>query len=159
MTPPYRVSAVPDLSIPVRTLPEDFIPERSGVVAWWTGTKRNHEWILPRAFRGFCFMGHIELDLTMARLGSGTSEMELRCVMGNIEVTVPPDIRVVCDGDAVAGNFEVERVGNTTPPPDAPTIHITGTVYLGAVTIRIVDPNAPSFLKKLKAWARGEDVG
>lgn len=100
-------------------------------------------------------MGNIELDLTMARMGAGTSEMELKCIMGNIEVTVPPDIRVVCDGDAIAGNFEVERVGNTTPPPDAPTLKISGTAYFGAVTIRIVDPNAPTWRDKLRAWVQG----
>jgi cell wall-active antibiotic response 4TMS protein YvqF len=157
MTTPYRPTPLAAHASIVRTLPEDLIPERSGCVAWWTGTKRDHEWILPRIFRGFCFMGHIELDLTMARVGSGTSEMELKCIMGNIEVTVPPDIRVVCDGDAVAGNFEVERVGNTTPPPDAPTIHITGSAYFGAVTIKIIDPNAPTWRKRLRAWAMGED--
>ena len=155
MTPPYRVSPAPYTSLTVRTLPDDLIPERGGAVAWWSGRKQDHEWILPRNFRGFTCMGNIELDLTMAKMGAGTSEMELKCIMGNIEVTVPPDVRVVCDGDAIAGNFEVERVGNTTPPPDAPTLKISGTAYFGAVTIRIVDPNAPTWRDKLKAWVQG----
>lgn len=157
MTPPYRVSQAADLSLPVRTLPEDLIPERNGIVAWWTSAKRDVDWILPRTFRAFTFMGNIELDLTNARMGSGTSEMELKCILGNIEITVPPDIRIVCDGDGIAGTFEIERVGKPTPPPpDAPTIRITGTAYLGAVTIKIIDPNAPTWTAKLKAWARGE---
>jgi len=158
VTPPYRVTPAPDPNLPVRTLPEDLIPQRNGVVAWWTSTKRDDEWILPRAFRAFTFMGNVELDLTNARMGSGTSEMELNCVLGNIEVTVPPDIRIVCEGSGVAGTFDVERVGKTTPPADAPTIIISGTAYLGAVTIKIVDPNAPSWVKKLKAWAKGDDA-
>ena len=155
MTPPYRVSQAADPGIPVRTLPEDLIPERNGVVAWWTSAKRDDEWILPRTFRAFTFMGNVELDLTSARMGSGTSEMELKCILGNIEITVPPDIRIICDGDGIAGTFEIERVGKIIPPlPDAPTIRISGTAYLGAVTIKIVDPNAPGWAEKLKAWAR-----
>ena len=90
MTPPYRVGPAADLNVPVRTLPDDLIPERSGIVAWWTSAKREDEWILPRAFRAFTFMGNIEIDLNSAHMGAGTSEVELNCVLGNIEVTVPP---------------------------------------------------------------------
>lgn len=99
-------------------------------------------------------MGNIELDLTSALMGSGVSEMELNCLLGAVTVIVPPDIRVICDGDSLVGSFNVEHVGKTTPPVDAPTLRISGNAYFGAVTIRIVDPNAPGFLAKLKAgWA------
>jgi hypothetical protein len=96
-------------------------------------------------------MGHVEIDLTHARMGAGTTEMELNCVMGGIDVMVPPDVRVLCDGEAMAGSYGVERTGNTTPPADAPTLSITGSAYFGAVTIKIVDPNAPGWAEKLKA--------
>ncbi len=154
MTPPYRVSQAADQAIPLRTVSDDFIAERSRVVSWWSGVKREGEWVLPRAFRAFACMGHVELDLTHARMGMGITEMELNCLMGGIDVIVPPDIRVLCDGDAMMGNFEVTRVGNTTPHPDAPTLRISGKAYLGAVSVKVVDPNAPSFAEKLKAtWA------
>jgi hypothetical protein len=154
VTPPYRVSQSPALGIPVRTLPEDLIPERSGVVAWWSSAKRQGEWVLPRAFRAFTCMGNVELDLTNARMGSGTTEMELNCFMGAIDVIVPPDIHVLCDGEGMFGTFEVKRTGNTTPPADVPTLRISGTAYFGAITIKIVDPTAPGWAEKLKAgWA------
>jgi predicted membrane protein len=138
----------------VRTLPEDLIPERSGAVSWWSDVKRNGDWIVPRAFRAFTCMGHVELDLTYARMGSGTTEMELNCFMGAIDVIVPADVRVLCDGDSIVGSFNVDRIGNTTPPADAPTLKVSGTAYFGAVTIKIVDPNAPGWAEKLKAgWA------
>ena len=151
MTPPYRVSQRTDLGFFVRTLPEDLIPPRNGVVAWWSGVKRNGEWVLPRAFRAFTCMGNIELDLTQARMGAGVSEMELNCFMGAIDVIVPPDIRVICDGEGMFGTFEMKRTGNATPPPDAPTLQISGTAYFSAVNIKIVDPNAPTLAQKLKA--------
>lgn len=151
MTPPYRVSQGAEQALPVRTLSDEYIAERSGVVCWWSAVKREGEWILPRAFRAFACMGHIEIDLTHARMGAGITEMELNCLMGGIDVIVPPDIRVLCDGDAMVGNFEVSRIGNPTPHPDAPTLRISGNAYFGAVSIRVVDPNAPGWADKLKA--------
>ena len=46
-------------------------------------------------------------------------------------------------------------MGNTSPPAaDAPTLRISGTAYFGAVNIKIVDPNAPGWVEKLKSeWA------
>jgi len=153
-SPSYRASPLPSYAAPLRTLPEHLVPERSGVVSWWSNVKREGEWVVPRNFRAFACMGHVELDLTSAQLGSGISEMELNCVMGGVTLIVPPDIRVLCDGDAIVGSFDVERVGKTTPPVDAPTLRVSGTAYFGGVTIRIVDPNAPGFIAKLKAgWA------
>lgn len=135
----------------VRTLPDDLIPQRNGVVCWWSGVKREGEWIVPREFRAFAFMGNIEIDLTEARMGSGVTEMELNCFMANIEVTVPADVRVLCDGDSLLGSFDIRRIGNPTPLPGAPTLNITGTAYVGAISIKVVDPNAPGWTERLKA--------
>ncbi|MEO7367492.1 MAG: LiaF domain-containing protein [Gemmatimonadaceae bacterium] len=154
MTPPIRYDQ-PAYSVGLRrTLPDHLIPDRNGVVAWWSNVKREGEWILPRHFRSFTCMGNIEIDLRSAQLAEGGSEMELNVFMGNIEVFVPPDIRVLCDGDGMLGSFDVERIGNTNPPPDAPTIRISGTAYMGSITIKVIDPNAPKWTDKLKAgWA------
>ncbi len=110
--------------------------------------------------------GTIELDLTYARMGSGISDMELNCFMANIEVTVPADIRVECDGDGMIGHFDVKRIGDTTSAPDAPTLRISGTAYVGSITIKVVDPNAPGWTERLKARlasrrvkAAGDEVG
>ena len=152
MTPPYRINQPPAPVVLVRTLPADLIPERSGAVAWWSSIKRGGDWIVPRTFRAFTCMGNIELDLTHARMGSGTTEMELNCFMGAIDVNVPPDIQVICDGDSIAGAFEVKRMGNTTPPAaGAPILRISGSAYFGAINIKIIDPNAPGWAEKLKA--------
>ena len=151
MTTPYGVSLTPDHSVLVRTLPEDLIPRETRVAAWWRTEKREGEWVVPREFRAFACMGTVELDLTSARMGAGISEMELNCFMANIEVIVPADIRVECDGDEMLGQFEVKRIGEPTPPTDAPILRISGTAYVGTVTIKVVDPNAPGWTDKLKA--------
>ena len=127
------------------------IPVRSGVTVWWSGIKREGEWILPRIFRVFTFMGNTEIDLTRARIGAGESEIEVLCILGNVEITVPREIKVLCDGDGMGGSFDVNRIGDTTPPDDAPTVRITGTAYLGAVTIKIMGPTGPGWTERLIA--------
>jgi len=151
VTPPYRVRQTAEPGVLVRTLPEDLIPELDRVVAWWTTVKREREWIVPREFKAFACMGTVELDLTYARMAAGISDMELNCFMANIEVTVPADISVECDGDGMLGNFDVKRTGNADSPPDGPVLRISGTAYVGSITIKIVDPNAPGWADRLKA--------
>lgn len=154
MTPPYRLDQLARSVAPNHIIPDHLVPERSGAVAWWSNIKREGEWTLPRIFRSFTFMGNVEIDLRQAHLGAGTSEMEVNCVMGSITITVPPEIRVLCDGHGMLGSFDVVREGNTTPPPDAPTVRITGTAYMGSIEIKVIDPNAPTWAEKLKTgWA------
>ncbi|HZO17466.1 MAG TPA: LiaF domain-containing protein [Gemmatimonadaceae bacterium] len=151
-TPP----ALPARVAPPVVIPPELVPDRRGAVAFLSSINRRGDWILPREFRIVSFMGNVELDLTSVRIGPGESRIEIRCVWGNVEITVPPDIRVEIDGRPVMGTFEIERSVKVTPPPDAPLVRITGSAVMGAVTINIVDPNAPSWLEKLAAkWAGG----
>jgi hypothetical protein len=151
MSTSHGLSLTADHPILVRTLPEDLIPRETRIAAWWTTEKREGEWIVPRELRGFACQGGIELDLTNARMGSGISTMELNCFMANIEVTVPNDVNVECDGDEMLGSFEVKRIVESAPAADAPTLRISGTAYLGSIKIKVVDPTAPGWTRKLKS--------
>jgi hypothetical protein len=64
---------------------------------------------------------------------------------------VPPEIRVEVEGHPLLGVFEVERKAPSTTSPDAPLLRVTGTALMGAVTIHVVDPNAPGWLEKIGA--------
>jgi predicted membrane protein len=97
----------------------------------------------------------VKIDLTSARLGAGRSRIELMVIMGSVTVLVPPDIYIECDGDAIVGSFEVHGQKWSAPAPGAPAVHVTGTAFLGSVEIKVVNPNAPSWIKQLKArWAQ-----
>jgi len=128
-------------------IPAEFVPERRGAVVFMSSSNRKGDWILPRLFRVVACMGNIELDLTSAKLGPGESHIEIRCVLGNVEITVPPEIRVDAEGHAFMGTFENTRPAPSTQWPDAPLLRITGSVFMGAVTINVVDRH------------RGEDRG
>ncbi len=146
-SPPYTPAAL----VPRRIVADGLVPERAGVTVWWSSVMRDGDWILPRIFRAFAFMGNVEIDLTNARLGDGESEIEVRCIMANIEITVPREIRVICDGEGIAANFEITRIGETTPPPNAPTLRITGNAYLGSVSVIVKGPVGPGWKEKLVA--------
>jgi len=137
------------------TLEQHLVPERRGAVAVLSNTRRDADWVLPRLFRIFTFWGNVEIDLTQALLASGTSVIDIRCIMGNVQIAVPPDIRVESDVDAVLGSAEVQREIATTASPEAPTVRITGTTYLGSIEIKVVDPNKPGLLEKIRKRIAG----
>lgn len=143
--------------MPHRALvPAEIVPQQRGMVAFISHSARAGDWILPRRFRAVAFMGGIDLDLTYARIGPGTSYVEVKSIMGSVTVLVPPDVRVECDGDSIVASFDIDRGPGTTPPPDSPLVVITGTALLGAVHVKVVDPNAPGWYEKLRAraWRR-----
>lgn len=130
------------------------VPEVRGVVAVLSTVTRQGDWILPRLFRAASFMGSVEIDLTTARIGPGTSEVQLRAVMSNVKVLVPPDLRVECEVDPVLGATKVIREAESTTSAQAPLVRITGTAFLASVEVMVVDPNARGWIEKLRArWS------
>jgi Cell wall-active antibiotics response 4TMS YvqF len=130
-------------------VPTDIVPEHRGMVAFISHSARGGDWILPRRFRAIAFLGGLDLDLTHARVGPGTSRIEVKSIMGSVTVIVPPDIRVECEGDSIIASFDVDRA-DVSPPADAPLVVITGTAVLGAVHVKVVDPNAPGWYEKIR---------
>jgi hypothetical protein len=131
-------------------VPQEMVPAVRGVTSFLSAQVRAGDWILPRLFRAVSFWGSVTIDLTSARFGAGTSRIEVVVIMGSVEVLVPPDVRVECDGDAIVGSFEMHGQKWSKPAEGAPTVHVTGTAYLGSVEVKIVNPNAPSWIKMLK---------
>ena len=154
-TPP---AAPAGLQPPV-IIPAELVPEQRGVVAFLSSVNRAGDWILPRLFRVVSFMGNTELDLTSVRIGPGESHIEIRCVWGNVEITVPPDIRLEVDGQSFIGMFEVTQSVASTTSPDAPVLRVTGSAVMGAVTINVIDPNAKGWFEKMRARLKGHGVG
>lgn len=154
--PPFDDNA-PMMPAPVPNqmlVPAEMIPPVRGVTAFMSAQVRAGDWILPRLFRAVSFWGDVKIDLTSARLGEGVSRIELVVIMGNVTVLVPPDVRVECDGDAIIGSFELQGAKWSTPAAGAPTVHVTGTAFMGSVEVKIVNPNAPSWVKQLRTrWA------
>jgi hypothetical protein len=136
-------------------LPAEHVPERAGVVGFFGSQQRSGDWLLPRLFRAFCLAGNVEIDLTRARVGPGTSHIEVRAVMGNIEITVPPWLRVEVKGVGLLGNFEHKSSVSQALDPAMPLIVVDGVALMGNVEVKVVDPNAPGFVDRLMARITG----
>lgn len=132
-------------------IPAEFVPERAGTVSFLGNQTRQGDWLLPRLFRVVAFMGSVVIDLTRARVGPGTSRIEVRAIMGNVEIIVPPELRVVCDGSAILGNFEADTKAPPMLTRDAPLISIGGSAFMANIEVKVVDPNAPDWLERLAA--------
>ncbi len=131
-------------------IPSELVPDHRGAVSCLSSVSRSGDWILPRLFRTVSILGSVELDLTRARIGPGTSRIEVVAVLGSIEIVVPPDLRIECDGDPLIGSFEVKGDVRGTMSPDAPLVRISGTAFMASVEVKVVDPNAPGWFEKLK---------
>src|SRR5919198_456861 len=80
---------------------------------------------------------------------------ERRGAMAIVEIRVPPDLRVESDVEALLGSAEVHREVTSTTSPDAPTVRITGSTFLGSIEIKVIDPNAPGLLEKIRRRITG----
>lgn len=134
-------------------------PERVlGVVSFLSSTEREGKWELPRRFRALAVLGNVELDLRAADIGYGLSVIEAVAVMGNVEITVPPEIAVECDGDSFMGTFTLKYHGQASPSAAnrERTLRVTGSAYAGAVTVSVRGPDDKNIMKRLSRneWKR-----
>jgi Cell wall-active antibiotics response 4TMS YvqF len=154
MTSPHRPApAAPPVPAPAAhpaVIPAEHVPERRGTLAMLSHVKREGDGILPRLFRAVAFMGNVELDLTRARVGPGTSAIELRAVMGSISIMVPTDLRLELDVGPVLASVEVKREGESTVSPEAPLVRITGSAFMASVEVKVVDSDATGRAESLR---------
>ena len=127
------------------------VPARDGVVSFLSSNEREGRWELPRHLRALAVLGSIELDLRDAVIGIGVSVIEAVGVLGNIEITVPPEVAVECDGDSLLGSFVVKYKGRTTGEEanNVRTVRITGTAYASSIEITVKGPDE-GLLKRLR---------
>jgi hypothetical protein len=132
-------------------VPAESVPDRRGVVACMAHSVRSSKWVLPRLFRAVAILGEVTIDLTRVQIGPGVSEIEVLAIMGQVNIIVPHNLNVECDGDSVMGEFRVRKDSDGIPVPEAPAVRIRGSVYMGNVKVRIVDPNVPNWRDQWRA--------
>ncbi|NPV53970.1 MAG: cell wall-active antibiotics response protein [Firmicutes bacterium] len=87
----------------------------SGGVHWavMSGVEfKNKEWKLQDG-SFIAIMGGVDLDLTVADIPEKETVLDLTAIMGGVDVKVPPDLQVECEGTAILGgvNFFGEEGG------------------------------------------------
>jgi len=94
-------------------------------------------------------MGNVELDLREAEVGYGVSVIEAVAFMGNIEITIPPEIAVECDGDSLIGTFTLKYQGRANPAAASRdrTVRVVGSAYAGSVSVNVKGPDEAMLAK------------
>ena len=104
------------------------------IVAIFAGASRKHAWRVRRHTSILTVFGGAELDLTQATFESREVEMNVFCLFGGIELTVPPGTDVDNQVMAVLGGSEVGKLAS--PDPSAPRITVKGFVGFGGIEIK-----------------------
>jgi hypothetical protein len=138
----------------VAMVPAGQVARSRNVVAILGGATRSGEWTLPRKLRVFTLMGGADIDLREASFPPGLTEISIFSVMGGVDVIVPPNLPVECDGIAIMGGFDsIERTSRgIDSDPEAPRLRITGFAMMGGVDVstRLPGESAREARKRLK---------
>ncbi|MFD7624993.1 DUF1707 domain-containing protein [Streptomyces sp. NPDC059851] len=106
------------------------------VVAVCSSSARKGRWRPAAQTRAVSVMGDITIDLTEAVFEQQVTEINVACVLGNVEVLVPENVTLRGHGSGVLGNFEVRGEGRPGTDPNAPVVIIRGFALLGNIEAR-----------------------
>jgi hypothetical protein len=139
---PAPVVAQPAPGAPVAgapgTVPAARVPRVKRLLALMSGVVRRGAWIVPGRLRVAAVMGGVELDLREATLTAPVTEIYAVALMGGIEITVPPNVRLEADGFAIMGGFEDQLHNAASLDPNAPLVRVRGLAIMGGVEARVL---------------------
>ena len=103
-------------------------------LAIFSSLERRGNWLTSRRERVITVFGNAELSLRDVVLPPGVTTIDVVCVFGNVELTVPPDVHVVLEVNAILASAEDD--GAHVPHlADAPVLRIRGVTVFGNVEV------------------------
>ncbi len=127
------------------SVPAPVTPERERVDALLSGVERRVTGAVPRELRVRSRLGYVELDLTGATFEPGVTTIEVRALLGYVQMRFPAAVRVECHGRAVAGFFSLKGTGAPDSDASAPVVRVVGRVAFGFAECHVAagGPTAP----------------
>jgi len=125
------VADLPALA-PAGEVPARRVIERVGdrITALLSAQERKIMGVVPRRLEVTARLGYVELDLTHASFGSGLTVIDIRALLGYVQIRFPAGVRVESHGAALLGFFSLK--GDLGDMHDATrVVRITGSVTLG----------------------------
>ena len=110
--------------------------EVSHIVAILSGASRKGSWTAPSAMNIVTVLGGVELDFREATLPAGEITLSAVCILGGVEITVPPEMHVIDNGVAILGGREVSADSDESAQPGAPVLRLSGFCLLGGVEVK-----------------------
>jgi hypothetical protein len=97
---------------------------------------RRGVWAVPRELRVLGLFSDTTIDFTNAMLPPDIVDLHVNVLFANMQVVVPPGLRVVNQVGAFAANVESQPALDLAPMrPGAPVIRITGNCIFGNLEI------------------------
>jgi Domain of unknown function (DUF1707) len=127
----------------------------SRMVAIFGGVSRKGPWVPEPVITLLTVFGGADLDFRDAVLPGKEIVLRATTVLGGLQVTVPPEMRVVDSGIAILGGREVAGNPAEASSPDAPVLRIEGACVLGGIEVRRKARKPP---KPPRALRRGKGV-
>ncbi len=81
-------------------------------------------------------LGGSDMDFRETRLPPGETVLTVFCLMGGVDIIVPPNLAVRCDIVPVMGGTSVKRNVKRVPSPGEPYLTINGVCVMGGVDIK-----------------------
>lgn len=122
------------------------------IVAIFAGVSRKGVWHAEPVINVLTVFGGAEIDFRDAILPGKEVVLRATTVLGGVEVTVPPEMRVVDNGIAILGGREIAGNVDESASPDAPVLRIEGACVLGGIEVK------RKMRKSGKALKRGKDL-
>jgi hypothetical protein len=125
-------------------------PDR--MIAVFSGVSRKGVWRVPPDIESVNVFGGTELDLREAVLPGREIRIRAYCILGGMEVTVPPEMHVVDDGIALLGGREIPPDSEESASPGAPVLRLSGVSVLGGISVRRKRRKGDKAPKDLRSW-------
>ena len=127
-------------TFPAQTVPPERVPSRQFLAGVLGASTRGGVWIAPREMYAVALMGGVELDFREAGFGPGVTEVTVFAMWGGVDVIVPPDLQVECNGAGILGGFErtpdeLAVASSGSDGPGSPVLRVTGVALMGGVTV------------------------
>jgi uncharacterized protein DUF1707 len=118
---------------PAPAAPAEPVPPGRFAVAYKNTVRRAGRWRVPGRYTAVVYKGGGWLDLRAAELTAPVTTIVAIAYKSDIEITVPPGVRVEMGGfGATDGRFGDES--GQALAADAPVVHVRGFAYKGHVT-------------------------
>jgi hypothetical protein len=105
------------------------------IVAIFSGSTRKGVWHPDPVIDVVTIFGGAELDFREAVLPGREIVVRTTTVLGGVEITVPPEMRVVDNGIAILGGREI-RGDASAVSPDSPVLRLEGVCVLGGLEVK-----------------------
>ena len=111
------------------------VPARKNLRSLLSNLEKHGPWVVPDTLAVSATFASAVLDFREARFTAAVTEIRVRVICANLEIIVPPQLAVECEGSAVFGNIE-SHGGGAVADPERPLLRITGPVVFGNVEVQ-----------------------